>query len=56
MSYLIFNLEALVDLGLVTILITFLSGSRVAIFFSPNRIALYLSEATWIENKYQSLT
>ena len=25
-------------------------------FRFPNRIALYLSEATWIENKYQSLT
>ena len=25
-------------------------------FRFPNSIALYLSEATWIENKYQSLT
>ena len=25
-------------------------------FFFPNRFAPYLSEATWIENKYQSLT
>ena len=31
-------------------------ASPVANFRFPNSIALYLSEATWIENKYQSLT